>query len=131
MIYSSGKANISAYSIVYFRLQRAQEERTRRNTGRHYDASVVLTGSEMNGNYRNGTTNNPSMSSLRRGDLTSYIPNTAVQHNATLNSYPPHPNMIAAVNGSTPTHLSYFPTNSVGKFIKKVDSSFFFFLVSY
>ena len=122
--HSYGKVNISVYSIVYFRLQRAQEERTRRNTGRHYDESLVLMGSELNGNYRNGTTNNPSMSSLRHGDLTSYIPNTVAQH-ATLSSYPPHPNMIAAVNGSTPTHLPYFPANPVGESTQLFDSYLF------
>jgi hypothetical protein len=100
------------------RLQRAQEERTRRNTNRHYDETASLTGSELNGNYRNGTTNNPSLSSSssysRRGDQTSYIPNnssTGQQHTATTNSYTPHGNMLATVNGSTPTHLAYFQAN--------------------
>lgn len=69
------------------------------------------------------------MSSLRHGDLTSYIPNTAAQHNAALNSYPPHPNMIAAVNGSTATHLPYYPTNPVGKFLEIFDSYLFFVLL--
>lgn len=108
--------------IVYFRLQRVQEERTRRNTNRYYDESTSLTGTEINGNYRNGTTNNHSLSSSssysRRGDQTSYIPNnssTGQQHTTTLNSYTQHANMIAAVNGSTQTHLAYFPTNSVLK----------------
>jgi hypothetical protein len=106
--------------IIYLRLQRAQEERTRRNTNRYYDDSTSLTGSEINGNYRNGTTNNPSLSSSstysRRGDQTSYIPNnssTGQQHSTTLNSFIPHANMLAAVNGSTQTHLAYFQANPV------------------
>jgi len=105
-----------------FRLQRAQEERTRRNTNRYYDESTSSTGSEINGNYRNDTTNNHSLSSSssysRHGDQTSYIPNTSStgpQHPATLNSYAPHANMLAAVNGSTQTHLAYFTTNPVLK----------------
>jgi len=108
--------------IVYLRLQRAQEERTRRNTNRYYDDPTSLTGGEINGNYRNGTTNNPSLSSSstysRRGDQPSYILNnssTGPQHPATLNSYTPHANMLASVNGSTQTHLAYFTTNPVLK----------------
>jgi hypothetical protein len=108
--------------IVYLRLQRAQEERTRRNTNRYYDDSTSLTGTEINGTYRNGTTNNSSLSSSssysRRGDQTSYIPNnpsTGQHHTATLNSYTPHANMLAAVNGSTQPHLAYFPANPVVK----------------
>jgi hypothetical protein len=113
--------------IIYLRLQRAQEERTRRNTNRYYDDSTSLTGSEINGNYRNGTTNNPSLSSSstysRRGDQTSYIPNnssTGQQHSTTLNSFIPHANMLAAVNGSTQTHLAYFQANPVFKKIKMI-----------
>ncbi len=108
--------------IVYLRLQRAQEERTRRNTNRYYDESTSLSGSELNGNYRNGTTNNPSSSYSRRGDQISYIPtnsSTGPQHPATLNSYTSHANMITAMNGSTQTHLAYFPTNPVFKSLKK------------
>jgi hypothetical protein len=99
------------------RLQRAQEERSRRNTNRYYDESTSLTTGEINGNYRNGTTNNHSLSSsssyLRRGDQTSYIQNNASNGQPNLNSYAPHANMIAAVNGSTPAHLAYFQPNSV------------------
>jgi len=112
---------IIIYSIVYLRLQRAQEERTRRNTNRYYDESILLTGGEINGNYRNGTTNNPSLSSSssysRRGDQPSYISNnssTVQQHPPTLN-YVPHANILAAVNGSTQTHLAYFQSNPVIK----------------
>lgn len=102
------------------RLQRAQEERTRRNTNRFYDDSTSASGSETNGNYRNGITNNPSLSSSssysRRGDQTSYIPNsssTGQSHMTTLSSYAPNGNMLAAVNGSTQTHLAYFPATPV------------------
>ena len=105
---------------IIFRLQRVQEERTRRNTGRYYDETVPLTGNESNGHYRNGTTNNHSLSSSssysRRGDQTSFIPNNSSMgqpHPTQLNSYPPHANMMAAVNGSTPAHLAYYPTNPV------------------
>ena len=107
-------------SVFYIRHQRAQEERSRRNTNRYYDESASLVGSEINGNYRNSTSNNHSLSSsssyLRRGDPTTYIPNsssTGQQHAVTLNSYGPHPNMLAAVNGSTQTHLAYYQTNPV------------------
>lgn len=107
------------FFVQSLRLQRAQEERTRRNTNRFYDDSTSVNGSETNGNYRNGTTNNPSLSSSssysrRGGDQTSYISNnssTGQSHSTTLNSYPP--NMLAAVNGSTQTHLAYFPANPV------------------
>ena len=108
------------------RLQRAQEERTRRGTGRYYDESVSFTGNELNGNYRNGTTNNHSLSSSssysRRGDQPSYVLNnssTGQQHPGALSAYPPHASMIATVNSSGQTHLAYFPTNSVGKIIEK------------
>ena len=87
---------------------------------------MTLSGNELNGNYRNGATNNPSMSSSQRGDLASYIHNTTSQHPVTLNSYPSHPNMIAAVNGSTPTHLPYFSPNPVRDFNDKFDYLFSF-----
>ncbi|UJR28839.1 hypothetical protein I4U23_010063 [Adineta vaga] len=96
------------------RLQRAQEERTRRNTNRYYDESIILSGGELNGTYRNGTANNHSLSSSssfsRRPDQSTYISN-GQQHQATLN-FVPHANMLAAVNGSTQPHLAYFQTNA-------------------
>ncbi|CAF4494499.1 unnamed protein product, partial [Rotaria sp. Silwood1] len=101
------------------RLQRAQEERTRRSTNRYLDESTSLTENEINGNYRNGTTNNNTLSSsssyTRHGDPMSYIPHNLSNgqpHATTLNSYPPHGNILAPAIGSTPTHLAYFPTNS-------------------
>ncbi|CAF3497381.1 unnamed protein product [Rotaria sp. Silwood1] len=107
------------YSIIYIRLQRVQEERTRRSTNRYLDESTSLTENEINGNYRNGTTNNNTLSSsssyTRHGDPMSYIPHNLSNgqpHATTLNSYPPHGNILAPAIGSTPTHLAYFPTNS-------------------
>ncbi|CAF0750284.1 unnamed protein product [Adineta steineri] len=98
------------------RLQRAHEERTRRNTNRYYDGSILVPGGELNDNYHNGTTNNHALSSSsysRRGDQTSYLANNSTtnqQHSTALN-YVPHANMLATVNGSTPTHLAYFQAN--------------------
>ncbi|CAF3725532.1 unnamed protein product [Adineta steineri] len=91
------------------RLQRAQEERTRRNTNRFYDDAIC--GNDINSIYRNDTTSNQSLSSLSYGNETSYIHNnssTGQQHN----SYAQNANMLAGINGSTPTHLAYYPTNS-------------------
>jgi hypothetical protein len=99
------------------RLQRVQEERSRRNTSRYYDDTGSLSGSEMNGVYRNGTSNTHSLSSTtsfyRRGDPTSYITNpTVTGPHTNLNAYAqPHANMYPSINGSTPTHLAYFQTN--------------------
>lgn len=99
-----------------FRLQRAQEERTRRNTNRYYDESIP--GNDLNSIYSNDTISNQQLSSsyMRHGDLTSYIPNSSSngpQHAASINSYPSHSNIIATVSSSTPTHLAYFQTNPV------------------
>jgi hypothetical protein len=112
--------------ITLFRLQRAQEERVRRNTNRYYDETTSVSGNDINSIYHNGTTSNPSLSSssssyVRRGDQTSYIPNypsAGQQHTTPLNSYVQHPNMLTNVNGSTSSHLAYFPTNQVLKLTK-------------
>ncbi|CAF2125629.1 unnamed protein product [Rotaria magnacalcarata] len=100
------------------RLQRAQEERTRRNTNRYYDDLASSNGSEINGNYLNGAINNSSLSSSssysRRGDPTSYMThNSSVGHPHTtpLNTYASHMNMLAPGLGSTSTHLTYFSPN--------------------
>ncbi|CAF0984640.1 unnamed protein product [Rotaria sp. Silwood1] len=99
------------------RLQRAQEERTRRNTNRYYDESMP--GNDLNSIYSNDNISNQSLSSLsssyiRHGDPTSYIINNSSsgqQHTASLNSYTQPANIIATVSSSTPTHLSYFQAN--------------------
>ncbi|CAF2403546.1 unnamed protein product [Rotaria sp. Silwood2] len=99
------------------RLQRAQEERTRRNTNRYYDESMP--GNDLNSIYSNDNISNQSLSSLsstyiQHGDPTSYIPNnssTGQQHAASLNSYTQPTNIIATVSSSTPTHLTYFQAN--------------------
>lgn len=102
--------------IIYFlfRLQRAQEERTRRNTNRYYDES--MTGNDMNNIYAQDTRID-STNSLS----SSYIPNnssTNPQNTFPLNSYVPSSNIMATVSSSTPTHMTYFPANPVLKFIK-------------
>ncbi|CAF1526720.1 unnamed protein product [Adineta ricciae] len=96
------------------RLQRAQEERTRRNTIRYYDETMLLTSGEVDATYRNGTANNHSLSSSssfsRLADQSVYMSN-GQQHPSTL-SFVPHGNILATVNGSTQPHLAYFQTNS-------------------
>ncbi|CAF1153962.1 unnamed protein product [Rotaria sordida] len=96
------------------RLQRVQEERTRRNTNRYYDES--MSGNDLNSIYSNDMISNQSLSSsyIRHGDPTSYIPNnssTGQQHTTSINSYAQPTNIIAAVSNSTPTHLTYFQAN--------------------
>jgi len=87
-----------------FRLQRAQEERTRRNTVRYYDELGYVPTNESSEPYHNGTTTNQSSSSSssysRHGDQTSYA--------STMN---PYANLLTTVNGSFQPHLTYFPTN--------------------
>ena len=41
--------------------------------------------------------------------------NSAMGHPnaASLNSYIQHPNMLATMNGTTPTHMAYYSTNPV------------------
>jgi hypothetical protein len=80
ILYHQGRFEIdkNIIYILFFRLQRVQEERSRRNTNRYYDE-------------------NDQSSSLyiRHGDQTSFG------------------QQFPGVNGSTPAHLTYFPTNPV------------------
>jgi hypothetical protein len=91
---------------LLFRLQRAQEERSRRNTNRYYDESIP-SGNDINSIYRNDTPSNQSLSStsssyIRHVDQSTYISN---------NSSVPLTSYVQSVNGSTPTHLAYFQAN--------------------
>ncbi len=95
--------------VLLFRLQRAQEERSRRNTNRYYDETNP--GNDINSIYRNDTTSNQSLSSssssyIRHVDQTSYISNNS---SIPLNSYGQSANIL----GSTSTHLAYFQPNPV------------------
>ncbi|CAF0792830.1 unnamed protein product [Adineta ricciae] len=84
------------------RLQRAQEERSRRGTNRLYDEAIY--GNDINSIYRNDATSNHSLSSLPYGNETSYPHNnipTGHQHN----SY------AQVANGTIPTHLTYYQAN--------------------
>ncbi|CAF5201124.1 unnamed protein product, partial [Rotaria magnacalcarata] len=93
-------------------LQRVQEERSRRNTNRYYDESIL--GNDLNSIYSNDTSSNQALSSsyIRHGDQTSYIldsSSSGPQHTNPINSYAQPTSIIAGVSSSTPNHLTYFP----------------------
>jgi hypothetical protein len=103
--------------VSHCRLQRAQEERSRRNPTRYYDDAA----NEPNSIYRNDAISNLTLSPSRSSyvscvDHLSYMPtNAAMGHPnaASLNSFIQHPNMLATINGTTATHVAYYSANPV------------------
>lgn len=75
------------------RLQRVQEERSRRNPGRYYDESHMMSVHDLNGLYQHDPTNHHA------------------HHAMTMNPYLQHPDLLATVNGSVVPHLAYYPAN--------------------
>ena len=93
------------------RLQRAQEERSRRNTNRFYDESNSLVAGDTDGHYPTGPANNSSSSFVRRMDPAAYISNNSSgdqQHLTAIHPFAAHPSILSAGNGSGPAHLAYF-----------------------
>lgn len=106
---------IESHVFFLLRLQRVQEERSRRNTNRYFDET--MSGNDLNSIYSNDTINNQTLSSyMRHGDQTAFMSSTSSttqQNTIPLNSYAQSGNIITAVSSSTPTHLTYFQTNPV------------------
>ncbi|UJR20757.1 hypothetical protein I4U23_023875 [Adineta vaga] len=89
------------------RLQRAQDERSRRGPNRFYDEAIC--GNDLSSIYRNDTSNNHSLSSLSYGNEALYLHNNSSTGGHQHNSYASTANLHA--NGTIPAHLSYYQTN--------------------
>lgn len=88
------------------RLQRAQEERSRRNTIRQYDENLLIPAEEINGDFPPGTTQHQSLMSSPSSAATSYFRPSDLR-----GYFPPHSSILQPYP-TAPTYVTYIPTNS-------------------
>ena len=102
--------------LIPRRLQRAQDERSRRNTNRYYDESNSLVTGDSDSHYSAGSVIDTSSSFARRMNPASYVSSNSSgdqQHLTALHPFAAHPSIMPVGNGSGPGHLAYFHPTSV------------------
>jgi hypothetical protein len=104
-----------------FRLQRAQEERSRRHTNRYYEENSSYATSDIHADYRNGSVQNPFLSSSSNYmssnvDQRLYIPNNPSlnqTHSTAGHPYAAHSGIMPTMNSQGQSYVAYFPPHLV------------------